>query len=69
MQTRYRVTGMTCDHCVAHVTEEVSAIPGVTHVTVWLADGSMLVDSPAPIPLPAIEDAVSEAGDYTVVPA
>ena len=28
----YTVTGMTCDHCVAHVTEEVSAIPGVTGV-------------------------------------
>ena len=66
MQTRYRVTGMTCDHCVAHVTEEVSALPGVTHVTVSLADGSMLVDSPAPIPLTSIEEAVSEAGDYTV---
>jgi len=66
MQTRYRVTGMTCDHCVAHVTEEVSALSGVTHVTVSLADGTMLVDSPIPIDFSLITDAVSEAGDYTV---
>ena len=66
MQTRYRVHGMTCDHCVAHVTEEVSALPGVTHVTVSLAQSAMLVDSPSPIDFAAIQDAVSEAGDYTV---
>jgi len=69
MQTRYLVTGMTCDHCVAHVTEEVSAIPGVTGVSVSLSDGLMLVDSPAPIAFSLITDAVSEAGDYTVAPA
>lgn len=32
MITNYVVTGMTCGHCVNHVTEEVSAIPGVTEV-------------------------------------
>jgi len=68
MQTRYRVSGMTCDHCVAHVTEEVSAIPGVTGVDVRL-EGTMLVDSAAPIDFPLIEEAVSEAGDYTVASA
>jgi len=68
MQTRYRVSGMTCDHCVAHVTEEVSAIPGVTNVSVSL-EGTMLVDSPTPIDFSAIESAISEAGDYTVAPA
>jgi len=67
MQTRYRVVGMTCDHCVAHVTEEVSALPGVTDVSVSL-EGTMLVDSASPIDFASIESAVSEAGDYTVVP-
>ena len=32
MITNYNVTGMTCGHCVAAVTEEVSAIPGVSEV-------------------------------------
>ena len=29
-ETTYHVTGMTCQHCVASVTEEVGAIDGVT---------------------------------------
>ncbi|NUT98101.1 MAG: heavy-metal-associated domain-containing protein, partial [Saccharothrix sp.] len=31
-ETTYTVTGMTCGHCVASVTEEVSRISGVTDV-------------------------------------
>ena len=33
-------TGMTCDHCVASVTEEVQEIPGVDDVDVDLATGA-----------------------------
>lgn len=66
MQTTYHVQGMTCDHCVAHVTEEVSAIPGVEKVDVQLSDGQLLVDSASPIDFKLIADAVDEAGDYTV---
>ena len=62
----YTVTGMTCDHCVAHVTEEVSAIPGVTAVIVALADGSLEVTSADPIDFDRIVEAVAEAGDYSV---
>lgn len=32
MSTTYEVTGMTCEHCVNAVTEEVSAVPGVSAV-------------------------------------
>ena len=32
MTSTYAVTGMTCDHCVRSVTEEVSEVPGVTAV-------------------------------------
>ena len=62
----YTVPGMTCDHCVAHVTEEVSAIPGVTAVIVALADGSLEVTSADPIDFDRIVEAVAEAGDYSV---
>ena len=65
MQTRYIVSGMTCEHCVAHVTEEVSALAGVDQVDVRL-DGTMIVTSEQPVALAAVEEAVSEAGDYTV---
>ena len=35
----YRVTGMTCSHCVATVIEEVSAVSGVGSVSVELVVG------------------------------
>ena len=65
MQTHYLVTGMTCQHCVAHVTEEVSALEGVDRAEVGL-DGTMVVTSQQPIALADVERAVAEAGDYTV---
>jgi copper chaperone CopZ len=66
----YIVTGMTCQHCVNHVTEEVSALAGVDRVEVSLADGRMTVDSAQPIDFDLIVAAVAEAGDdYTVAPA
>lgn len=37
----YRVTGMTCSHCVAAVTEEITAIDGVTNVTIDLVAGGI----------------------------
>jgi copper chaperone CopZ len=62
----YTVTGMTCAHCVAHVTEEVSAIPGVTGVAVTLADGKLEINSSTPVDFDRIVEAVAEAGDYSV---
>ncbi len=69
MESRYVVSGMTCQHCVAHVTEEVSAISGVDQVSVALADGTMAVSSQSPVDFGAIQAAVAEAGDYSVTPA
>lgn len=56
------VTGMTCAHCVASVTEEVTEVPGVQSVEVVLETGQLTVVSAAPIPEEAIAAAVSEAG-------
>ncbi|MGY1736726.1 MULTISPECIES: heavy-metal-associated domain-containing protein [unclassified Geodermatophilus] len=58
----YTVTGMTCQHCVASVTEEVSEIPGVTDVQVDLASGGLTVTSDAPVDDAAVRAAVAEAG-------
>ncbi|MCL2470490.1 MAG: heavy-metal-associated domain-containing protein [Propionibacteriaceae bacterium] len=69
MRVRYVVTGMTCHHCVAHVTEEVSSLPGVSAVEVSLDDASMVVESSDPIEFSAITQAVAEAGEYTVAHA
>ena len=65
MISTFTVTGMTCGHCVAHVIEEVKAIPGVTDVEVDQT-GPMRVTSEAEIDFEAIQAAVQEAGDYQV---
>jgi copper chaperone len=64
----YRVSGMHCQHCVSSVTEEVSAVSGVTDVKVDLDSGQLIVTSDTEIPLQSIEAAVDEAG-YSVVVA
>jgi copper chaperone len=60
--TTYTVTGMTCAHCVAAVTEEVGAVPGVTAVEVDLATGALTVTSEAAVDADAVAAAVDEAG-------
>ena len=58
----WTVTGMTCGHCVASVTEEVSELPGVQNVDVDLATGSVTVTSTTPLEDDAVRAAVEEAG-------
>ncbi len=61
----YRVTGMTCAHCVGSVTEELSALPGVTDVQVDLAAGgtsTVTVESSTPLDDATVAEAVDEAG-------
>ena len=58
----FKVTGMTCGHCVAAVTSEVSKLGGVTKVDVDLASGSVTVESNLPIDKATIASAVDEAG-------
>ena len=57
-----QVTGMTCGHCVASVTEEISEIPGVTAVDVTLETGAVVVTSDEPLDADAVRAAVDEAG-------
>jgi copper ion binding protein len=58
----YTVTGMTCQHCVSAVTEEVSGLPGVTGVQVDLPSGGLTVTSDTPLDDDAVRAAVEEAG-------
>lgn len=70
MQTTFSVDGMTCGHCVQHVTTELKAIPGVTDVQVELhAGGSspVVVTSDGPLADDAVAAAVDEAG-YSLTP-
>ena len=58
----YTVTGMTCAHCVRSVTEEITAIDGVTDVAVDLPTGAVAVTSDRPLDPADVRAAVEEAG-------
>lgn len=63
------VEGMTCDHCVMSVTEELTELDGVSDVRVRLVPGGaseVTVTSDAPVASDALRAAVTEAG-YEVV--
>jgi copper chaperone len=58
----FAVTGMTCEHCVRAVAEEVRRIEGVAEVTVALPTGALTISSSEPIDDAAVAEAVEEAG-------
>ncbi len=65
--TTYTVSGMTCEHCVASVTEELSELDGVSAVAVDLPSGEVTVTSEGPLDAGQVRGAVEEAG-YQLVP-
>jgi copper chaperone len=65
--TTFTVIGMTCEHCVRAVTDELQALPGVHDVSVDLASGGVAVTSDGPLDDEAVRGAVDEAG-YAVTP-
>ncbi|MFC5175661.1 heavy-metal-associated domain-containing protein [Nocardioides taihuensis] len=58
----WHVTGMTCGHCVASVSEEIGEIAGVESVDVVLDSGEVTVTSAEPLTREAVAAAVDEAG-------
>lgn len=69
VEASFLVSGMTCGHCVASVTEEVGAIDGVVNVAVELnAQGAsrVTVQATHPIATEALRAAVADAG-YEIV--
>ena len=58
----FTVTGMTCDHCVAAVREEIARVEGVAEVDVDLGTGAVTVQSDRPVDATAVAAAVDEAG-------
>ncbi|MCW3012958.1 MAG: heavy-metal-associated protein [Solirubrobacterales bacterium] len=62
----YVVAGMTCQHCVTSVTEEVADVAGVDAVSVDLASGVVTVTGDS-FTDADVQAAVGEAG-YEVAP-
>ena len=70
--TTYAVTGMTCEHCVHAVTEELSALGGVSGVRIDLVPGGssqVTVVSDATLTEQQVVGALDEAGDYHLATA
>lgn len=61
-QTQLPVSGMTCGHCVRHVTEAISKVAGVNSVNVKLAEGIAEIESDPTLDRQAVKDAVVAAG-------
>ncbi|MEV0283412.1 heavy-metal-associated domain-containing protein [Kribbella sp. NPDC050820] len=63
--TTYSVSGMTCGHCSASVTEEISKIAGVQEVSIDLVAGgtsAVHVTSESALDEVSVREAVDEAG-------
>ena len=60
--TTYRVTGMTCDHCIRAVTTELVLLPEVRSVDIDLAEGAVTVTSDGPLDQEEVREAIDEAG-------
>ena len=68
--TTLTVDGLTCGHCVQHVTDEITTLEGVTGVEIDLVAGgtsTVTVTSAAPLDREAVAAAVDEAG-YALTP-
>jgi len=62
MVSTYKVSGMTCGHCVNAVSTEVAKIDGVTGVDVKLDAGQVDVTSDSALDASTVQAAVEEAG-------
>lgn len=66
MEQTLKIEGMSCNHCVKHVTEALQQIDGVTGVTVNLEAKTAVVSMDAEIPMATFAAAIEDAG-YDVV--
>lgn len=65
----FQVEGMTCSHCVAAVTAELTALAPGADVDVVLGDGvpsTVTITTPAPLTGEQVAAALDEAGGYTL---
>ncbi|MFI2611615.1 heavy-metal-associated domain-containing protein [Kitasatospora sp. NPDC018619] len=60
--TTYTVSGMSCGHCEKAISEEVSALAGVTGVAADATAGTVTISSAAPLDDEQVRAAIDEAG-------
>ncbi len=67
MKKLIKVQGMSCKHCVMHVTEALKDVRGVTNVIVNLEDGTAIVEVTDAVTDQALAAAITDVG-YTPGP-
>lgn len=70
MSQTFYVTGLNCQSCVNHVTNALSALPGVESVSVDLdpkATSTVHVEAAGLLTDEAVQDALAEEGNYSLV--
>ena len=66
---RYLVTGMTCDHCVRAVTQELSSLEAVEAVDITLVPGGLstvVVEASPSLTDAEVAASLDEAGAYAL---
>ena len=62
VKTVVKVEGMMCEHCVAHVREALSKLPGVKSIDISLQDKTAAIKSKKPLEEEAIKSLIEGAG-------
>ena len=62
MKKELKIKGMSCQHCVKHVTNALQEVAGVTAVKVDLAQANATVETDGSVGEQVLKDAVAEAG-------
>ncbi len=67
MTKTYKVSGMMCQHCVAHVSRALNSLPGVTAVVTLEPAKAQVTFSGTPLSMEELQEAITaHAGDYTL---
>jgi copper chaperone len=65
----FQVDGMTCGHCVAAVTSELTAIAGDASIDIVLGEdgpSTLTITAATPLTDDQVAEALDEAGGYTL---
>jgi copper chaperone len=62
MRKAVTIEGMTCQHCVRHVTEALQELKGVKNVEVNLSTGRALIETEVELLDSEIREAIDEVG-------
>lgn len=62
MKKKISISGMSCEHCVKHVSQALQELPGVSKVEVNLGGNHAIVESSSELSDEAIKTAIDDAG-------